>query len=139
MLTIINSRHGRPELLLSEVCQGVRSLILAIRTVPLGLGLGHERDRMRRILEQVVVPRLTTCDDFFYFLADLDHGVAESGEGSDGQCDGGAKYLPVDFGLAFAFRRLDQHTGRDGPRDRGGYHGGQQSPRPITRYSRWKE
>lgn len=98
-LTIVDPSDGRPELLLLQLGYGVNRLFPRIRLVP--FILCQDRDRMRRILEQVVILGLIALDDLFGLASDRDHGIAES----------------VDLFLGFRLGGLDEHSRRDGPRD----------------------
>lgn len=69
------------------------------RPVPFLVRRNHERKRMRRVLEQIVIFGLFASDDIFRFLPDLNHSIAES----------------IDLFERFGLGRLDQHTGGDRP------------------------
>jgi hypothetical protein len=74
---------------------------ILVTVVP--LVLGQHGDRMRSVLQQVVVPGLFALDDLLGFSSDADHRIAES----------------IDLFLAFALGGLDEHSRRNGPRDGG--------------------
>jgi hypothetical protein len=98
-LTIIDTGNGRPELLLPQFGQRVDGLFSRVGFVP--LVLGQDGDRVRSVLEHVVVLGLFSGDNILGLSSNADHGVTES----------------IDFLLALTLGRLHKHTRGDRPGD----------------------
>lgn len=96
-LTIVDSRHGRPELLLQQPRQWIGGRLSCIGSVP--LSCQQIALRMRRVLEHVHIAGLLALLDSGDFSTDRDQSVAES----------------VEFGLVFGFCGLDHERVGDGP------------------------
>ena len=105
-LTVVNTGSGRPELLLLEVRQGVGSLLAAVRSGPVALGVANEQVVLgvRSVLEDVAFTRLLALLNFADLLTDADQSIGET----------------VKLLLALTLRGLDHEGVGNGPAHGGG-------------------